>query len=84
MPLRTLIMLYYFMQVLYSARKYYTKIEYFPKHILFTTIYLLQEQKLNPRNYYEQEIYIINILQDTENDVNMYAKFGGFNYYVSL
>jgi hypothetical protein len=24
--------------------------------IVFTTIYLLQEQKLNPRNYSEQEI----------------------------
>jgi hypothetical protein len=30
-----------FMQVLDSARKSYTKKEYFPNHILFTTIYLL-------------------------------------------
>jgi hypothetical protein len=29
------------MQVLNSTRKHYTKNEYFPKHILFTTIYLL-------------------------------------------
>jgi hypothetical protein len=40
-----------FMQVLDSIRKHYTKNEYFPKHILFTTIYLIHEQNLNPRNY---------------------------------
>jgi hypothetical protein len=43
-----------FMQVLYSIRKHGTKNEYFPMHILFTTIYSLQEQKLNPNKYYEQ------------------------------
>jgi hypothetical protein len=43
------------MQLLYSARKQYTKVGYFPKHILFIIIYLLQEQKLNYRNYFEQE-----------------------------
>jgi hypothetical protein len=42
-----------FMQVLNIKRKHSTKNEYFPKHILFTTIYLLQEQKLNHRNYSE-------------------------------
>jgi hypothetical protein len=30
-----------------------TKTEYFPKHIPFSTLYLLQEQKLNPKNYSE-------------------------------
>jgi hypothetical protein len=35
-----------FMQVINIKRKYYTKNEYFPKHILFFTIYLLQKQKL--------------------------------------
>jgi hypothetical protein len=30
-----------------------TKNEYFPKHIPFSTLYLLQEQKLNPKNYSE-------------------------------
>jgi hypothetical protein len=30
-----------FIQVVYSIRKHYTKIKYFPKHILFLTIYLL-------------------------------------------
>jgi hypothetical protein len=28
-------------QVVYNIRKHYTKVEYFPKHILFITIYLL-------------------------------------------
>jgi hypothetical protein len=46
---------YDFMQLINSIRKYFTKNEYFPMHIIFTTIYLLQEQKLNPRNYFERE-----------------------------
>jgi hypothetical protein len=37
----------FFMKGLNSTRKRYTKNEYFPMHILFSTIYLLQEQKLN-------------------------------------
>jgi hypothetical protein len=41
-----LILLYDFMQVLNSIRNHSTKNEYFPMHIIFTTIYLLQEQKL--------------------------------------
>jgi hypothetical protein len=45
-----------FMQVLNSARNVNTKNHYFPKHILFITISLLQKQILNPRNYYKQEI----------------------------
>jgi hypothetical protein len=44
-----LIMFSNFMQGLNSTRKHYTKNEYFPMHILFSTIYLLQEQKLNLR-----------------------------------
>jgi hypothetical protein len=48
-----LILLFDFLQVLYSSKKHYIKKEDFLKHIRFTTIYLLQEQKLNPRNYYE-------------------------------
>jgi hypothetical protein len=42
-----------FIQVLHSKRNTSTKNEYFPKHIQFTTIYLLLEQKLIPNNYYE-------------------------------
>jgi hypothetical protein len=45
-----------FPQVLYSARKPPTGNKYFSKQILFSTIYLLQDQKLNPRNYFEQGI----------------------------
>jgi hypothetical protein len=54
------------MQVLHITRKYYTKNEYFHKHILFTIIYLLQEQKLNHINYSEQEINMDNFVQATE------------------
>jgi hypothetical protein len=35
----------YFMQGLNSTRKYYTKNEYFPMHILFSTIYSMQDLK---------------------------------------
>jgi hypothetical protein len=38
-----------------------TKNEYFPMHILFTLIYLLQEQKLNHKNYSEQELNMGNL-----------------------
>jgi hypothetical protein len=54
--------LYDFMQVLNSIRKYHTMIEHFYKHILFSTIYLLQEQKLNPNKYSEQEINMSNFV----------------------
>jgi hypothetical protein len=36
-----------FMQGLYSTRQHQTENECFPMHILFSTIYLLQEQHLN-------------------------------------
>jgi hypothetical protein len=48
-----LIKLSIFIQVLIIQRKHYTKNGYFPKYTLFSTIYLLQEQRLNPRNYSE-------------------------------
>jgi hypothetical protein len=70
-----------FMQVLNSIRKHPIKDEYFPMHILFTTIYLLQEQKLNHRNYSEWEINMDNFIQDTEHDVHMYEKFGDLTFY---
>jgi hypothetical protein len=54
-------MVYDFMQVVSSIKKQITNIEYFPKHILFTTIYLMQEQKLNPNKYYEKDIIIKKI-----------------------
>jgi hypothetical protein len=49
-----LIMLSDYMKVLNSKKKHPTNNKYFSRHILFTIIYLLQEQKLNPRNYFEQ------------------------------
>jgi hypothetical protein len=45
-----------FIQVLNSARKFASKNYYFPMHILFSTIYLLQEQQLNHRNYSKQKL----------------------------
>jgi hypothetical protein len=36
-----------FIQVLNSIKKHPTKIEHFPKHILFTMIYLPTKQGLN-------------------------------------
>jgi hypothetical protein len=57
-----LIMLYHFMQALNIKRKHPTKNEYFPMHILFTTIYLLQEQRLNHMNYYMQKINMRNFV----------------------
>jgi hypothetical protein len=62
MQFRSLNILPNFMQVLDSIRKHYTKNEYFPKHILFSTISLLQEQKLNPRNYSKKEIIKSNFV----------------------
>jgi hypothetical protein len=77
-------MLSEFMQVLNSTRKHSTKNEYFPTHILFTTIYLLYGQKLNHKKYSEPETNMGNFVQPTENDVHMYAKFGYFTLYVFL
>jgi hypothetical protein len=51
-----LIMFYDFIQALLIKRRNPTNNEHLPKHILFTTIYLLQEQKLNPINYSEHKI----------------------------
>jgi hypothetical protein len=44
-----------FMQVLNSIITYSTKNGYFRKYIPFSTIYLLQEHKLNHRNYSKQK-----------------------------
>jgi hypothetical protein len=61
-----LIMLSDFMQALNSTRKHFAKNEYFPMPILFSTIYLLHEQKLNYRNYSVLEIIMENFVQATE------------------
>jgi hypothetical protein len=70
------------MQILKSTRKHSTKNEYFPMPILFTTIYLLQEDILNPINYSKQEIIMSNFVQAMEPEVYMYAKFEYFTLYV--
>jgi hypothetical protein len=62
------------MQILNSTRKYYTNNEYFSKHTLFSTIYLLQEEILNHKKLFE-DINMINFVQATKNDVLMYARF---------
>jgi hypothetical protein len=62
------------MQGLNSTRKSATKNYYFSMHILFTTIYLLQEKELNPRIYYKQELVMNIFVQATEHEINMHAK----------
>jgi hypothetical protein len=44
------------MQGLNSTREFATMNYYFPLHILFSTIYLLPEQELNPGIYSKQKI----------------------------
>jgi hypothetical protein len=43
-------------------------------HILFTTIYLLQDQELNPRIYSKQELIMKLFVQATDNGLNLHAK----------
>jgi hypothetical protein len=45
-----------FIQVLNSAREVYTNNYYFSNSKLFSTISLLQKQRLNLRNYSKKEI----------------------------
>jgi hypothetical protein len=68
------IILSYFMQGLNSTREFATKNYYFPMHILFTTIYLLQEQELNPKIYSKQELIMSTFVQATDHEINMHAK----------
>jgi hypothetical protein len=77
-------MLYDFMQVLNIKRKHPTEKEYFPMHILFTTIYLLQEEKLTHSKYSVHELIMNNFVKSNEHDVYMYAKFGGLTLYAFL
>jgi hypothetical protein len=39
-----------FIQVIYSTIEHYTKVKYVPKPLLFITIYLLLNNKLNHNN----------------------------------
>jgi hypothetical protein len=72
-----------FIHVLKIKRKHTTKNEYFPMPILFTTIYLLQEQRLNHINYSKQKINMSFFVR-YDHDVNMYAKFGYLIFYEFL
>jgi hypothetical protein len=62
-----------FKHLLNYIRKHTTKSEHLSRHILFTTIYLLQERKLNHRNYSKQKIIMSNFIQATEYDMDMHA-----------
>jgi hypothetical protein len=73
-----------YMKLLNSTRKHPTNNEYFSRHILFTTMYLLQEQKLNPKNYSEQDINMSNFIQAKEYDMIMYSNFQCMNIHVFL
>jgi hypothetical protein len=53
-----LILLYDFLQVLNSARKFYIKNYYFSRHKLFYTNSFLQKQRLNTRKYFKQELIV--------------------------
>jgi hypothetical protein len=44
----------------------------------------MQEEKLNPKKYFGQEINMRNFLQASEHDMHMYAKFGGLTIYEFL
>jgi hypothetical protein len=63
-----------FIQVLNSARELYTKNQYFSNHKLFSTIYLLQKQILNPRNYSKQELITELFVKANDNGFHMHAK----------
>jgi hypothetical protein len=41
---------YDFINIVYNLRNHYTKVEYFSKYILFITIYLPLDYKLNHNN----------------------------------
>jgi hypothetical protein len=65
--------IYDFMQVPNSTRKFATKNYYFPMHILFTTIYLLQELELNPIIHSKQSLILSIFVQATDHEINMHA-----------
>jgi hypothetical protein len=51
-----LIIFFGFIQVINSARKFYTKNQYFSNSKLFSIISLLQKHRLNSRNYSKQAL----------------------------
>jgi hypothetical protein len=79
MQFMDLIMLFDFMPILNSIKKHYTNNEYFYRHIIFNMIYLLQEQKLNPRKYSKKEIIMSNFVHAKDYDLIMYENFQCMN-----
>jgi hypothetical protein len=79
-----LIMFSDFITILNSTRTHYTKVEYFPNHKLFYTLSLLQEQILNPRNYYKRELIMGIFIWATDPDMNMHEKIQSISKYVYL
>jgi hypothetical protein len=77
-----LIVLCNFMHELNSIRKHYSKNDYTPKHILFSTISLLQEKKLNPKKNSKQKIIISNFVQAKEYGMIMYENFQCMNMHL--
>jgi hypothetical protein len=69
------------MQVLHIKRMHPTKNEYVSKHILFSTIYLLQEQELNHRIYSKWELIMSIFVQATVNDMHMHARIECLDVY---
>jgi hypothetical protein len=53
-------------------------------YIPFSTIYLLQEQRLNPRNYSNQKLITEIYVRTTANDMNMHAKIQSLSKYKYL
>jgi hypothetical protein len=50
-------------------------------YILFTTIYLLHEQKLNASNYSKQEINMEILVWANYHDMNIHAKIQSISKY---
>jgi hypothetical protein len=72
---------YDFMKILYGAGNLPIKNQYFSKHILFSTIYLLQAQNLNLTNYSKQEAITNIFAWTTDHDMSMQAKIQSMNRY---
>jgi hypothetical protein len=74
---------YDFLQILHIKRGSLPKMIIFPL-MQFTTIYLLQKQKLHYNKYSEHEINMIYFIPATKNDMNMHAKIQCMNMHVFL
>jgi hypothetical protein len=74
MRFKSLTRVYDFIKVIHIKRRQYTKNDHLPMYILFTIIYLLQDQKLNRRNYSEQVKIIIIFSKANDHYVHMHAK----------